>query len=350
MRRRKSASSPSIRSTSPTTTSARRWRRDRRRASSHARRHVPRAPRDGVVRPLPRRDGLSREQDPRPERPRWSNSPYERARSGAGLVAWYYEQRRHAADAHRPQPGRHAGRQDPARAERLVRNRTPPVRPRARRIDPESDDRRPADRSPSAPLSGVSVSYVGVVGTGGLSLALPNHWIVASRIRSMPDTVDEFVGYRIGLDLIAWDVPGLEGIKTFHPNGKATVRNVTLPAEYSHVWSRSPRTSPILRRCAPGSTYSTPRPPERGAAPGRRQRQPDLRRRRLVLRQAPLGAGSAALRPGQARHAARLSCPQTPEGGKCPPIGIIPALRPPLPARPAGMSLERRPGPWPESH
>ena len=94
-------------------------------------------------------------------------------------------------------------------------------------------------------MVGVSVSYVGVVGTGGLSLALPNHWIVAGRIRSIPDTVDEFVGYRIGLDLIAWDVPGLEGIKTFYPNGKATVRNVTLPAEYSHVFV--PVTSGLAR-------------------------------------------------------------------------------------------------------
>ncbi len=83
---------------------------------------------------------------------------------------------------------------------------------------------------------GVSIAYASVVGTGGWALVLPNHWIVLSRVREIPDTVEEFVGYRIGFDLFAWDVPGLEGVKTFYPNGKATVRNVTLPASYSHVF------------------------------------------------------------------------------------------------------------------
>ena len=60
--------------------------------------------------------------------------------------------------------------------------------------------------------------------------------MVLSRVRSIPDTVDEFTGYRIGIDFFAWDGPGLEGVKTFHAAGKANVRNVTLPAEYSHVF------------------------------------------------------------------------------------------------------------------
>jgi len=86
------------------------------------------------------------------------------------------------------------------------------------------------------PILGVSIAYASVVGTGGWALALPNHWIVVSRVREIPDTVSEFVGYRIGLDLFAWDLPGFEGVKTFYPIGKATVRNVTLPASYSHVF------------------------------------------------------------------------------------------------------------------
>ncbi len=65
---------------------------------------------------------------------------------------------------------------------------------------------------------------------------LPVHWKVFPVIRSIPDTVDDFTGYRIGLDFFAWDAPGLEGVKTFHAVGKANVRNVTLPAEYSHVF------------------------------------------------------------------------------------------------------------------
>ena len=83
---------------------------------------------------------------------------------------------------------------------------------------------------------GVSVASASVVGTGGWALVLPVNWIVVSRVRSIPDTVDEFSGYRIGIDFFAWDGPGLEGVKTFHAAGKANVRNVTLPADYSHVF------------------------------------------------------------------------------------------------------------------
>jgi hypothetical protein len=86
------------------------------------------------------------------------------------------------------------------------------------------------------PVVGVSVADASVVGTGGWALALPVHWKVVPTIRSIPDTVDEFTGYRIGLDLFAWDAPGLENVKTFRSDGKAIVRNVTLPAEYSHIF------------------------------------------------------------------------------------------------------------------
>jgi hypothetical protein len=85
------------------------------------------------------------------------------------------------------------------------------------------------------PVAGVSLSYTAAVGTGGWALLLPNHWVVVGRVRTIPDTVDEFVGYRVGLDFFALDWPGLEALKTFHPSGTAIVRNVTLPAEYSHV-------------------------------------------------------------------------------------------------------------------
>ena len=86
------------------------------------------------------------------------------------------------------------------------------------------------------PVVGLSVACVAVVGTGGWALALPNHWIALGVIRSVPDNVDEFIGYRIGVDLFAWDLPGLEGMKTFHATGRATVRNVTLPDQYWHVY------------------------------------------------------------------------------------------------------------------
>ena len=165
----------------------------------------------------------------------WSISPYESSADGAGLVAWYYEH-----DGARPMIVGHS--QGGIQAVKILYElngsfdaEIHPYDPQAHRIDPKTTIVDPLTGR-ERPVVGVSVAYVGVVGAGGLSLALPNHWIIAGRIRSIPDTVDEFVGYRIGLDLVAWDAPGLEGIKTFYPNGKATVRNVTLPAEYSHVF------------------------------------------------------------------------------------------------------------------
>jgi hypothetical protein len=53
--------------------------------------------------------------------------------------------------------------------------------------------------------------------------------------RSIPDTVDEFTGYAIELDLWAWTVPGLPGSREYQANGQAKVRNVLLPASANHV-------------------------------------------------------------------------------------------------------------------
>ncbi len=47
--------------------------------------------------------------------------------------------------------------------------------------------------------------------------------------------MDEFTGYSIGLDLFALTVPGAEAADHFQHNGRARVRNVTLPAWYNHV-------------------------------------------------------------------------------------------------------------------
>jgi hypothetical protein len=164
----------------------------------------------------------------------WSLSPYASSADGAGLVAWYYEH-----DGVRPMIVGHS--QGGIQAVKILHELSGsfgadlhPYDPESGQIDPKTTIVDPLTGQERA-VVGLSTAYVGVVGAGGWSLVLPNHWIVAGRIRSIPDTVDEFVGYRIGFDLFAWDAPGLEGIKMFYPNGKATVRNVTLPAEYSHV-------------------------------------------------------------------------------------------------------------------
>lgn len=164
----------------------------------------------------------------------YSRSPYEDSARQAGEIAWYYEH-----EGVRPMLVGHsqggiqvvkilhelAGTFGP---QRVFNPLTGEWENRTTIIDPLTGRERP--------VVGVSVAYASVVGTGGWSLALPVHWKIFPVVRTIPDTVDDFTGYRIGLDFFAWDAPGLEGVKTFHAEGKAQVRNVTLPAEYSHVF------------------------------------------------------------------------------------------------------------------
>jgi len=164
----------------------------------------------------------------------WSISPYESSTLIAGLLAWHYEH-----DGVRPLLVGHS--QGGIQAVKVLHelagsfgSELHPFNPQTRTFEPRTTIVDPLTGR-ERPLVGVSIAYASAIGTGGWALVLPNHWIVVSRVREIPDTVDEFVGYRIGLDLFAWDAPGLEGVKTFHPNGTAIVRNVTLPASYSHV-------------------------------------------------------------------------------------------------------------------
>jgi hypothetical protein len=165
----------------------------------------------------------------------FSQSPYGDSERQAGAIAWYYEH-----EGVRPMLVGHsqggiqvvkilhelAGTFGPAR--RVCNPITGQFEERTTIVDPVSGRERP--------VVGLSVDYASVVGTGGWALVLPVHWKVLPVIREIPDTVDDFTGFRIGLDFFAWDAPGLEGVKTFHAGGKAQVRNVTLPAEYSHVF------------------------------------------------------------------------------------------------------------------
>jgi hypothetical protein len=166
----------------------------------------------------------------------WSWSPYADGALQAGAIAWYYQQ----DGGTRPMIIGHS--QGGIQAVKILHQFAGTWTPTLRPFDPITNT-MPAQPTVVDPLTGepqpvvgFTVAYASVVGTGGWALALPGHWNVSTVIRQIPNTVDEFVGFRIGVDFFAWDLPGLEGLKTFSPTGKAVVRNVTLPAEYSHVF------------------------------------------------------------------------------------------------------------------
>lgn len=85
------------------------------------------------------------------------------------------------------------------------------------------------------PVVGLHVPYAAALATGSLMRVVLGQWGMVARLRTVPDTVDEFTGYFIEWDLIAGTSPGSAQSDPYRPTGTARVRNVTLPAEYSHV-------------------------------------------------------------------------------------------------------------------
>jgi hypothetical protein len=164
----------------------------------------------------------------------WSYSPYDASERLAGLVAWSYEH-----DALRPMLIGHS--QGGLHAVKIIKDlaglRSPqvyvwnPLKGTAEDRTTITDPLTGAVR----PVVGTSVAYASAVGAGGWALALPHQWESLDTLRRIPDNVDEFTGYFIGLDLFALSFPGNPLDRRYENSGRANVRNVMLPADYNHV-------------------------------------------------------------------------------------------------------------------
>jgi len=164
----------------------------------------------------------------------YSQSPYGSSERLAGEIAWYYER-----DGVRPliighsQGGmqaikvlyRLAGAFDPKVA--VWNAVTDKPERRFTIIDPLDGAERP--------VVGVSVAYAAAVGAGGAAFLLPNQWDMFFRLRTIPDTVDEFTGFAIQGDMVAWTFPGMSDASQYRRGGVAKVRNVVLPITYNHI-------------------------------------------------------------------------------------------------------------------
>jgi hypothetical protein len=64
---------------------------------------------------------------------------------------------------------------------------------------------------------------------------LPNQWDMLLRLRTIPDTVDDFTGFAIQGDMIAWTFPATTAVSQYRRGGAASVRNVVLPMTYNHI-------------------------------------------------------------------------------------------------------------------
>jgi hypothetical protein len=84
------------------------------------------------------------------------------------------------------------------------------------------------------PVVGLQVPYAAVSVAGGLARILPNQWSMNYKLRRIPDSVEEFTGFQKGLDLLGGDFLGYGPANEYKTTGSAVVRNVRLPATYSH--------------------------------------------------------------------------------------------------------------------
>jgi hypothetical protein len=96
--------------------------------------------------------------------------------------------------------------------------------PRTTYVDPVTGKERP--------VIGLQVAYASAIATGKLPRLLLFQWTMLSRLRRIPDTVVAFTGFSIAFDPIAGDFGGSDPYVAI---GAAQVRNVVLPAGYSHI-------------------------------------------------------------------------------------------------------------------
>ena len=166
----------------------------------------------------------------------WSYSPYDDAAKLAGIVAWDYER-----TGVRPMLIGHS--QGGMQAVKVLHELAGHFDPALRVYDPERgvfEDRTtivdPLTHR-TRPVIGVSVSYASAVGAGGATFLMPNQWSMVDKLQSIPDTVVDFTGFAIPIDFLGGD-------SHYAPNGTARVRNVDLPATYSHVFVPAAGTLP----------------------------------------------------------------------------------------------------------
>ena len=161
----------------------------------------------------------------------YSSSSFTDSRQVAGALAWYYE-----TEGMRPLVIGHS--QGGMLVIRVLHDLaggfgdtipvwnpiTDTAEARTAIVDPLSGSSRP--------VVGLRLPYAAAIATGKLARILLGQWAMLDKLREIPDSAEEFTGFAIEWDLIAGLFPRSD---PYLAKGSAAVRNVILPATYTHI-------------------------------------------------------------------------------------------------------------------
>lgn len=157
----------------------------------------------------------------------YSYSSFESSAELAGMIAWYYENEGMMPVLIGHSQGGMLAIKVLYEFAGAFRERIPVWNPYRREsevrdeiVDPLTGRRRP--------VVGLRAGFASAIATGKLMRYLLGQWDMVGRLRTIPDTVEEFIGFHIKNDLISGDLFRLGRIEEYRPAGSGRVRNVVL--------------------------------------------------------------------------------------------------------------------------
>ena len=164
----------------------------------------------------------------------YSYSSYRNSVEMAGMVAWYYEK-----EGMRPMVIGHS--QGGVLSVMILHELAGAFREKIEVINPytgQSENRNSIIDPLSGeelPVVGLKVGFASAIATGkGMRFVLAQ-WDMLNRLRKIPDTVEEFVGFHLQNDLISGTLFGVGQGDQYYPVGSAKVHNIVLPRESTHL-------------------------------------------------------------------------------------------------------------------
>ncbi len=164
----------------------------------------------------------------------YTHSPYENSADQAGTLGWYYEH-----EGLRPIVIGHS--QGGMQGVKILYQLAGLFGDDVKVYDPMRGVREPRDwivdpvTGEQLPLAKLRLPYATSVGAGGATgIVMPNQWSMERRTFEIPDSVEDFTGFVLGFDYIAWE-SSLSRTR-YRALGDARVADVRLPATYDHYY------------------------------------------------------------------------------------------------------------------